>query len=82
MQILPLCTKKLKNLLKETTDQWAFNPGNWHGLTANTEANAEANCYFTVLRQQNFSYAKYFFINSKGKANMDIYFYFLNTIYS
>ena len=49
------------------------------------KVNAEANCYFTVLRRQNFAYAKYFFkhwqkVNNKDKFDLDICFYFL-TLY-
>ena len=41
-------------------------PGNCCRHTANADVNAEANCYFTVLRRQNFAYAKYFFIIGKN----------------
>ena len=41
-------------------------PGNWRRHTANADANAEINCYFTVLRLQNFAYAKYSFIIDKN----------------
>ena len=43
-----------------------LSPGNWHQHMANTDVNAEANCYFTVLHLHNFAYAKYFFIISKN----------------
>ena len=42
-----------------------YNPDNWRRQTANADVYAEANCYFTVLRWQNFAYTKYFFIIGK-----------------
>ena len=60
-----------------------YSPGNWCRQATNADINPKANCYFTVLRQQNFANAKYFIYdcqNVTAKANLDIYLYFL-TLY-
>ena len=63
-----------------------YSPVNWRWHTANSDVNGEANCYFTILCQQNFAHAKYFFIIGKNlitkiRSTWTFIFTF-NTIYS